>query len=121
MNVRCLGYKALEKVRFSTLGAKLFYGGQRVLLKEHVEVAGVVTRTPSDETDGDCTFDVLADDGQHWHMEITPCQPRAIRAIACSLQVGWSVRVAGRYRWDPAHLGGAGHQEIHPVTTIVKL
>ena len=121
MNLRCLGYKALEKVRFSAIGARLFYGGHRVELKGERTIHGNVLRRATPETDGDCTFDVLTDDGQRFHCEITPCQSSALRAIARSLQVGWRVSVRGTERFDPAHFGGPGHQEIHPVTTIMKV
>lgn len=119
MGLRCWQYKLLDRFRQTTVAAKLFYGGQRVQIGNERAVLGMVTRVPSSETDGDCTFDVRADDGQQWHMEITPCQSPAIRKIACSLQLGWRVYVRGIDRWDPAHLGGPGHRELHPVTTII--
>lgn len=119
MTLRCLSYRALDRFRQTKLASKLFYGGQRVTLGDERGIVGIVVRVPSDETDGDCTFDVRSDDGQTTHCEITPCQSPAIRKIACSLQLGWRVYVRGIDRWDPAHLGGPGHRELHPVTTII--
>ena len=121
MNLRCLSYRALEKVRFSTLGARLFYGGQRVTLKGERAIVGTVISAADAETDGDCTFDVQTEDAQIWHCEVTVCQSSAIRRIARSLKVGWRVSVRGTERWDPPHLGGPGRQEIHPVTTILRI
>lgn len=121
MNLKCLSYRALERVRFSALGARLFYGGQRVELQGPITIRGVVIRAASPEVDGDCTFDVRVDDVAIFHCEVTPCQPAAVRTIARSLQVGWRVSVSGTKRWDPAHLGSHGHQEIHPVATILRI
>lgn len=121
MNLRCFAYRLLELYRFSALGAKLSYGGQRVQLKGQRTIIGTVTRAPQNEYDGDCTFDVLTDDGQRWHMELTPCQSLAMHVAARSLQVGWRVSIGGIERYDPAHLGGPARQEIHPVTRIVRV
>ena len=121
MNLRCLAYRLLEQYRFSALGAKLSYGGQRVTLKGERGILGTVIRSASPEVDGDCTFDVRTDDSAVFHCEVTPCQSSAIREIARSLKVGWRVSVRGIERWDPPHLGSVGHQEIHPVTAILRV
>ena len=120
MNLKCWAYRALERYRFSTLGAKLSYGGQRVQLKGQRTIIGTVIRAPQNEYDGDCTFDVLTETGT-FHCELTPCQSLAMHVAARSLQVGWRVSIGGIERYDPAHLGGPARQEIHPVTRIVRV
>lgn len=116
----CLGYRLLERARRSWLVARLVYGGDRVRLKAQRAIVGAVVRTPSHETDGDCTFDVQTDAGVVWHCEVTPCATDALRRVAYGLPLGARVYVHGTERWDPAHFGSAGRQEIHPVSTIIR-
>lgn len=127
MNLRCLAYRALDRFKRSALGARSFYRGVPIRVNGPVTVDGRVTRATSSEPDGDCTFDLTLDDGSFRHCEITPCQPAALRRLACSLKVGARVRVSGIDRFDPAHIGDGGHlgsdgwEEVHPVTGIEVL
>ena len=119
--VTCGEYQRLDAFRKSQL-ARVVYFGQRVKEYGPVVIIGKVTRACSDETDGDCTFDVESG-GAPWHMEVIPCAPERVRAAARALQVGDRVRVAGTKRWDPPHIFGGfrGKWEVHPVSDIERL
>ena len=121
MNLKCLGYKALDRFRKSRLGAKMFYSGVMITSKPNVIVCGTVIRAVEPETDGDLCFDVTLEDGQYRHCEVTPCANDETKKRAQVLKVGMKVQLTGDERFDPKHLGTAGWWEIHPVNSIEVL
>ena len=120
--MNCGEYQRLDAFRRS-FWARFIYYGQVVKEYGPVSVTGTVTRACSDETDGDCTFDIRDEDGAPWHCEITPCALEAVRAYARALRTNDRVIVRGTKRWDPPHiLGGLkGKWEVHPVSEIERL
>lgn len=118
--VKCLGYKALDKFRFSKVASILFYQGQDVkIVTKNFWVHATLTTAPNDAEDGDVTFNVQCDDGHQMHIELTPCSSQELLDKVKQLKVGDRKYFFGERRIDPAHLGDKeAKDEIHPLEDV---
>ena len=123
--MRCFAYRLYDRLKSTWVFSQLFYYGKKFQHFDPIVCVGTVVESDHPETDGDSTFDILSDDGQRFHCELTPCQSQDLRQMAQSLELGERVKVSGVRTYDPDHhflwvkLPGGG-AEIHPVTALER-